>query len=261
MTHLFTHAETSLHSKIRLASYFPYLQNLTCNLPDNQLYHLKERLYEETNMMKMKFASLMYDFQKDLQSNLEVDDLISYLVFYSKGTESVLRDCTSHTQVFRKLVHFVSFFDYDLLEHLIMKFDCSKIKEELKIYVTSFETFSKRLVIECPTDAFGGIEESDKTFVLVSDKIIKDITLEGLKIFKHRINKILGNKLVKILSIEGGSVKITFKTFEDICDLTEEQQRDLRKEGVVSIYFGGQCIDLLKLSKIYYTCSRVPDFY
>ena len=193
----------------------------------------------------------MFDLQKDLENNLQVDSLINYLVFYSKGMAPVLRDCISHTQVFRVMIDFVSFFDYDLLEHLITKFGSNSIKEDLKKYIVSFEAFSKRLVIECPTDAFGGVEESDKIFVLVSDKIIEDLTLDGLKKFKLRIDMILGNELVKILSIEGGSIKITFKTFMDRCDLTKEQQRDLRKEGIVSVYYGDQCINLLKQGKIY----------
>ena len=59
------------------------------------------------------------------------------------------------------------------------------------------------------------------------------------------MNKILGNKLAKILCIEGGSIKLVFRTFEDNdLKLTERQFLELHKEGVISITYGNQYIEI-----------------
>lgn len=83
---------------------------------------LMERLYDETNKIKLNFASLMFDLRKDLENSLETEDVVEFLVYYNKNLEPQLSNCNSLSQVFRKVRKFVSFFDFDLLEHLSDKF-------------------------------------------------------------------------------------------------------------------------------------------
>ena len=212
---------------------------------------LKEQLYQDlyvqTDKMKSKFASFKVAVQRDLESSgIEVETIVDFLVGYDDSFETVLSSCTRMSPLFRKIGKFMSFFDYNILEYLIENYGSDSIKERLKEYEGLFKDFSKRRVIECPSDAFGESEESERVVTLVSDKTLDALTLEDLKKFKYKVNSILGNKLIKVLRVEGGSVKITFRMFEfDKFSITEEQRILLQREGVISITYGDQHIEIL----------------
>ena len=229
-----------------LTGLFPYLRESSTE-DEDRISMLEQRLYHETNKLKFQFASLMYDLVEDLEKRLSTEKIRKAIVFYDSNFKNVLSNCTSFDSVFLEVREFVSFFDYDLLEHLIDKFGSESIKKVLDEYKGHFEAFAKRRVTECPSNAFDGCEResSEKVLVLVADKIIKDLTVEELKKFKHRINLILGDKLVKVLFVNGGSICLTFRVFEDKnFTITEEQQQALLKEGVVSITYGNQYFDM-----------------
>ena len=213
----------------------------------DQLIMLKECLYEETNKLKLNFASLMFKMMEDLEQRLSVRQVVDILVFYEKNYEAVLVECASFSEVFRKVRGFVSFFDYDLLEHLIDEHGSDAIKKELDKYKGYFREFSKRRIIECPSNTFADHDSgsSEKVLVLVADRIIEDLTLDELKIFNRRVNKVLGNKLVKLVRYKGGSLCLTFQMFEDRnFIITEEQRQALQREGVISITYGDQHFDM-----------------
>ena len=62
----------------------------------------------------------------------------------------------------------VIFFDCDVLAYLIDKYGSDLIKKRLKEYEGLFKEFSKRRVIECPSNAFGEREESERVVTLIS---------------------------------------------------------------------------------------------
>ena len=230
--------------------YFPYLRPNSA-IPKDQLLMLKERLYEETDKLKFNFASLMLELKRDLERKrdldrrLSVEEVVDILVFYDKKFAGVFAECTSFSDVFHKVRDFVSFFDYDLLEHLIDRYGSDAIKKELDKYKDYFLEFSKRRIIECPSNAFSDHNSgsSENVLVLFADKIIENLTLDELKNFNRRVNKILGNKLVKLVRVIRGSICLTFQIFEDSnFVITEEQRQALQKEGVTSITctYGGR---------------------
>lgn len=234
------------YTAVDLLYYFPDLK-AGCKLSEAELSLLRERLSDETTQMKVQFASLMFDVQKDLEANVETEDVISFLAFCDKTFATLLNDCTRTAQVFRKMINFTSFFDYDLLERLIVKFGSTPIKENLKEYKDCFATFSKRRVCECPNNAFGDSEDSEKVWVFKTDKIFGDLTVEEIKQLNYRINKILGEKVIRILRITKGCVEITYRILNlNIFDLTSEQQQALNKVGVTSISYGDFFIDISK---------------
>ena len=238
-----------------LTKFFPHLP-ADAQVSEEELSLLKEqlyqRLYHETRKMKWEFASLKADTQHDLgSSGIEVEEIVDFLVGYDDNFESAISSCTRMSPLFRKIGKFMSFFDYDVLERLVERYGSDSIKKRLREYEDIFEAFSKRRVIECPSDAFGDSEESERVVTLISDKTLDALTLEDLKKFKYKVNSILGNKLIKVLRVEGGSVKITFRIFEiDKFNITEEQRIILLQEGVISITYGNQHIKVVgKLCK------------
>ena len=232
-----------------LTKFFPHLP-ADAQISEEELSLLKEqlyqRLYHETETMKLEFASLKVDIQQDLErSGIDIEVVIDFLVGYDDNFETVISNCTRMSPLFRKIGKFISFFDYRVLEYLVDKYGPDSIKKRLKEYEVLLKEFSKRRVIECPSDTFGESEKSERVVTLISDKILDSLTLEDLKKFKYKVNSILGNKLIKVLRVEEGSVKITFRMFEiDKFSITEEQRISLQQEGVISITYGDQHIDI-----------------
>ena len=206
----------------------------------------KERLYKETKTLKYKFSDLMFCLQKHLEQRLVVDDVVIILESCDNNFKGVLNDCKSFTAVFRKVIQFVSFVDYDLLEHLIDTYGSDELKQKLKEYNNLFQEFAKRRVVECPSNAFSDsdCESAGKVYVMVADKNIEDLTLDELKKFNFRLQTIMDGKLVKLLRVKGGSIYLTFCTFENKIAISEEQRQALWKEGVISIMFGDQHFDI-----------------
>ena len=83
--------------------------------------------------------------------------------------------------------------------------------------------------------------------VLVAGKDFDALTLDDLKKFELRINKILSNKLVMLQCVKRKSISLTFRVFEDKnFNITEEQRQALQKEGVISITYGHQHFYILQ---------------
>ena len=206
----------------------------------------KERLYSETRAMIFKFSTLTIRLEEDLEKSLSMDKMVNILVSINSSFKGVLEDCRSFATVFRIVIECVSFFDYNLLEHLIDTYGSDELKQKLKEYKNHFEKFAKRRVIECPSNAFSDsdCESAGKVYVMVADKNIEDLTLDELKKFNFRLQTIMDGKLVKLLRVKGGSICLTFCTFEDKIAISEEQRQALWKEGVVSIMFGDQHFDI-----------------
>lgn len=202
-------------------------------------------LYDQTNKIKMNFASLVFDLQKNMEEDSNFDDVVNLLIFYDKSYETLLCGCTKLNQVFRKISKFSSFFDFELMKFLIDKLGSSTLKQKSADYIESFQVFSKRRVCECPRNDFSDdVEESDKVYVLKTDKIIEELTVEELKKLQYEMNKILGNKLKQVVRVEDGCVTLMIRTFGDVSfDITKEQLQALRKFGVRCISFGDQYFD------------------
>lgn len=183
----------------------------------------------------------MFDLQKDLEKSMKVQDLYSFLVHNNEEFEILLTDCTI-SQIFLKLRKFTSFFDYSIPELLIDKFGSNVVKRKLDEYKESFTDFSKRRVNECPGNAFGDYDESEKVWVIKTDKIINKMTVEELKCLNIQINKVLGCPIMRLLHVVKGCVELIFRVLKDeILILSEQQRQALQKLGVESI----NCGDLL----------------
>ena len=225
---------------------FPYLPRGT--MTEAQFSMLKARLDEETKQIKLKFASLMFNLQRDLESTLPLGDLVKYLVLYDTSYERVLGDCSSFDAVFLKLRKLaVNFFDYELLQQLIVEFGSVTIKETLEEYKGCFIEYSRRLVRECPSNTFDECEPSENNLVLVAGKDFDTLTLDALKKFELKVNTVLGNQFVMMLCVKKESICITFRMFENKnFSITEEQRQALQRESVLSITYGDQCFDILQ---------------
>lgn len=232
---------------VDLTSQFPYLK--TSELSEDELSILWSRLYDETYNIKHKFAQLMTKLRKELK-DADVEEVVYYLVnLDSQMFRNQLYNCTKISKVSMVVSKYVSFFDYDLVEKITDEFGSESLKTQLQNYNKCLEEFAKRRVEQCPSDAFGesesDIKDSDQVCLIITDKIMSDLTLMEVKRLRYKFNKILGkNKLIKVLQIQGGSVKIAFRIVGDLLDITEKQKVALRREDIISIECGALFIDL-----------------
>ena len=230
---------------VDLGPYFPYLS--AENMSEEELSFYRFQLNEETKKIKKSFASLVFNLQKRVEEMSKVEDVVNILTFYNNAYEKLLCGCNSISEVFRKISSVFSFFDYDLIKLLSRKFGSLSVKKDLKKYKKRFQDFSKRRICECPSDAFGDIPKSEKVYVLKMDKSVEDLTVEQLQQLQFEMNKVLGQRLLRLLHVKKGCVSLTFRTYEQHeVSLSKSQQQALKKLNVLSITYGEQFVDISK---------------
>ena len=190
-------------------------------------------LMDQTDEIKGVFSGLLVHLKQDMGSTAKLEDVVLLLTsnIKDKGFEEVMYNCKNLSEVFRHLSNFVSFFDFDLVKLLTHHFGSPAMKKELKKYKIRFRNYSKRRVCECPKDAFGEVEEkSDKVYMIKTDKISD--TLKELDKLLHEVRKILGHKLLRLLRVEDGCIRVLSC---DNFDISEDQKQALGDLGVLSV--------------------------
>ena len=209
-------------------------------------YHFK--LDNHTSKVKSAFARVVHDLQKDIEENSSLKVVINCLKAYDKLLVEKLSDCESIVDVFNKILDHVSFFDFKIIK-ILTRIGSRSTQKKYKKYTTMFKEYSKCRVVECPSDAFGDAENSEKVFVLKIDKNHQSLSVAELNTLCSEVTNILGHK--RLLHVEEGCVQLTFRGFEDEeLTVTKEQQQALRNAGVLSISYGEQVVDISRLFSI-----------
>ena len=239
-----------VHSTFKLpnlSSYFPYFSTESNTMSgkdfDTYLYNLDRH----TSKVKAAYSAVICDLQKDLERNSTFIKVINCLKAYDKTfcDKLKLADCGSIEVVFSKIIDHLSFFDLEMITVLTNL--CSSYTENrVNEYKTMFEKYSKRRVVECPSDAFGDAEELEKVYVLKTDRNLRSLEVKKLSQLCYEITNILGHK--KLLQVSEGCVQLIFRASDEefTVNVTEEQQQALRNIGVLSITYGDQMVDISK---------------
>ena len=144
---------SSLPPPVDLAGYFPYLPKDGSMSEEERSHHLST-LYRESEKIKKKFTSLMFNLQEDLEKNSTLDKVVNLLIFHNIP-EDELCDCYSIALIFRRIRKYISFFDYELIKILSKHLGSSTLKKRFANYKLHFQEFAKRHICECPHDLFG----------------------------------------------------------------------------------------------------------
>ncbi len=239
--HYFISGESNLPA-VELAPNFPYLP--VNGLSREQISHRLLDLKDQTEVIDRSFCTLVLNLKKDIEKSCTLEDVITLLIL-KYDLEKLLSDCKNLTEVFRKIKKYFSFFDFGLIKLLAHNFGSSTFKKKLKKYKKKFQNYSKRRVCECPGDAFGSAEDSEKVYNIKTEEDFKTLTVEQLEKLEYEMNKILGHKLLRLLSINEGCVELTFRvSLEDELTVTEEQQQALRKLNILCISFGDTIVEI-----------------
>ena len=189
---------------------------------------LEGQLLAESYDIRRKFQCLFSDTRKSFEKNsVQVSDVATELVTLSidtkqqtKGTEdqtpslsvhqSEISEANSLKRVFTILAKFVSFFNYELLEHLIEQLSNDEDdKTRLTDYKNHLHEFCKRRVCEWPQQESARRENT--IFVKLKDDF-QNYTMESVKEFQYKLCRILevSNNSVKLISVSDGCTEIVF---------------------------------------------------
>ena len=238
----FSHADGSTFVLPDLRQYFSYLSS-EHNTTDEEFSCLLYNLDRHTTKVKAAFASIIIDMQRDIEKNNNLKAVINCLKAYDKSL--LLSNCATVGDIFDKILDYFSFFDFEVIK-LLTRIASEKTVKKFKKYKAMFKEYSKRRVVECPSDAFGNVRKSEKVYNFKVDKILNSLKTDELKRLHFEINKILPEHKLRLLQVEEGCVQLTFRGFENF-SFTEEQQQALRNVGVLSISYGDKLLDISKM--------------
>ena len=94
-------------------------------------------------------------------------------------------------KLFLVLKDYFSFFNYQLIEHIIKAFGTEEDKAKLQRYKEDFNQYAKRRMFECPPE-FGSVSTADHAdvFVIV-DSQYDNYTVAEIEGFRHKLSEIL----------------------------------------------------------------------
>ena len=240
------------------ATAFPYL-DLSRLTPEQQQI-LKGKLQYETRHITIQFQYLVSGTLKSLKEQcVTVDDFIPHLMVL--GTYSpVFKDAQvpvfrqqfkdlekakSISEIFWILKDYLSFFNYQIIEHIITVLGSKEDKSRLQNYKTDFQQYAKRRVYECPPQ-FGPLSEAGHADIFVKvDSEYEIYTVAEIEEFRQRLSYILGvssEGVLHLCLVEKGCFQLTFQipsfVKEGIFPLSREQERALAAEGVIRLTCG-----------------------
>ena len=109
--------------------------------------------------------------------------------------------------------NYCSFFNYQMLEHIIDEFGTEQDKKNLKNYKAKFDQYAKCCVIECPVE-FGKPNEGHIDMIVILDDSFNGCRVSHLHIFITKLRNILkieSDVELRLCRIDPGCIKITFQ--------------------------------------------------
>ena len=236
---------------------FPYLD--LSGLTHEQQQELRKKLQFESEQIKQRFQELVSDITKSFEKRcVPLDDLVTHVMSLGAFEPPInvpqvpvfrdyfekLKVAKTIPEVFMVLDDCFSFFNYDIIEHIVEGLGTEEDKARLQRYKQEFRQYAERRIFECPPE-YG--PESDDTeydeYTTLSVKLdanYDDCTVAELERFRHRLSHILHlspKSVLRLCRVEKGCIQLTFQvpTFIQIFPLSSRQERNLAAEGVIRL--------------------------
>ena len=237
---------------------FPYLK--LGELTDEQQEDLKERLRYESQEIMMRFQELVsITIESLIRQNVSLDRLVSHVMtlgafdpVYIKPQVPIFQECRkelktadSIPKIFLVLQDYFSFFNYDIIEHIIKVLGTDKDKAELQCYKIKFNQYVRRRIYECQP-RFGTESETDHPNIFVKlDSRYDNYTGAEIKRFCRKLSEtlhVLPQGVLRLCRVEKGCIQLVFQVpsfvQQKIFPLTTEQVRMLEAMGIISFTCG-----------------------
>jgi len=156
-----------------------------------------------------------------------------------------LRNADTIPKVFLILNDYFSFFNYDIIEHIIKVLGTSEDKTELQRYKEDFNRYTSRRVYECMPQV-GPVSETNHADIFVKvDSRYDNYTLAEIKRFCKKLSEILrvsSEGVLRLCQVEKGCFQLMFQVpsfvQQDIFPLSREQERVLTTKGLTRLTCG-----------------------
>ena len=256
------HCPTPLSS----VSSFPYL-NLS-GLNHHQQRELQGKLRLESQEIMIQFQELVSATIKSLiRRNVSPKKLLSHVmtlgafgpvfketqvpVFCHRFKE--LKAAKTIDEIFLVINDYFSFFNYQLIEHIIKEFGTRNDKTMLQKYKKEFDQYAKRRIFECPPE-FGPVIDADCADVFVKiDSHYKYCTVSQIEMFRQRLSKILHvspQGILHLCRIDEGCWQLMLQVpsfvQHEVFPLSREQEKALSAESVIKLTCGEYQFKVIK---------------
>ena len=201
---------------------FPYLD--TSTLMKEERESLEVRLKSDTQAMIKRFSDFTIFTRKSFQERNEpLEDIIHVILSLSTVLDpediKKTRAATSIAQVFIILCNYTSFFNYQIIEHLIEHNGSAQDHKRLEEYKKAFKAFCQRSVFEVPPNVYSTTpRKGGRKFIIMCTEGVA--TLEGVQKVKERIAEVFGLKplALQLCLIKQGSVELHFLISAAVAD-------------------------------------------
>ena len=251
----FNFLQNGCPTPIPSTSSFPYL-NLS-GLTQQQQQELEGRLRFESREIMMRFQELVSATIKSLITrNVPQDEIVSHVMtlgafdpVFKEPQVPLFQYCfkelkTADTipKIFLVLKDYFSFFNYDIIGHIITVLGTEKDKANLQSYKETFDRYAKRRIYECGPH-FGPVSDTDHADVFVKvDSRYDSYTVEEIKGFCNKLSETLhvsSQGVLRLCRVEKGCFQLTFQlpffVKQDIFPLSREKERTLEAMDVIEL--------------------------
>ena len=260
-------------------SSFPYLN--VSELTPEQKERLKIRLCVESEDIVRKFAHLRSRVYESLcVQNISVSKLVTHLLslgaldpvskecqkplFLTYSQE--LRNAGSIEDVLWVIGDYFSFFNYHVIEHIVIELGTDQDRVELEKYKNEFDEYSKRRIYECPRD-YGPMSKTDHAnLVMKLDSEYENFTVKELKKLECRLSRIFcvsPQSVLRLCQVDKGCIQLIFQVpsfiQQEIFPLSSEQEMSLAVEGVTKLTCGSYQF-VAEVSKILPTINSLVQY-
>ena len=197
MNQLYQETEQMKTRFVELIPHFPFLP--THGMSEDEKKIKMNQLYQETEQMKTRFVNLIFGLQESVQESYTFDDFLSLLKYHDMKFEE---GCDTKTEAFCRVSRFCSFHDHHIIKLWIKKFGGRRNKEALKSFTKKIKEYSKRRVCECPSNAFGNVEKSEKVLSLKCEIELDKMTIEEFGKLEKRMKSALEGPVLRLLHID-----------------------------------------------------------
>ena len=148
-------------------------------------------------------------------------------------------------KVFLVLKDYFSFFNYHIIEHIIIELGTEEDKTKLQRYIRDFNQYSKQRIFKCMPQ-FGPVSDSDHADVFVKlDSQYDDYTVAEIKRFCHKLSEILeisSQGILRLCRVDKGCLQLMFQVpsfiQHKIFILSKGQEEALVAMGVIRLTSG-----------------------
>ena len=254
----FSFIERGCPTPIPSASSFPYLD--LSGLTNEQQEELRGRLQFESHQIMIQFQKLVSATIKSfIQQNISQEKLLSHVMtlgafgpVFKEPLVPVLchrfkelKAADTIYGMFLVLNDYFSFFNYQLIEHMIKELGTDEDKARLQRYEKHFNEYAMRKIFECPPE-FGPVSDVDHADIFVKvDSQYENYTVAEIVGFRQKLCEILrvsSQGILRLCRIDRGCFQLMFEVpsfvQEEIFPLFREQEKALATMSVIRLTCG-----------------------